>query len=160
MPGEPTLADHYDFAPIVIRNALKQLQDWGLVESAAGGRVLASPEALFDGVILSGVDTDGAVVGELLALDPRYVLCSYRPDPDHLRTLIKAERIPILTHLLGTVTDPARWLTAVLWSPVHETAPAVSGSAVSGSAGCTLLINTDVTSPKAAARSLHALAMG
>ncbi|XVQ12728.1 GntR family transcriptional regulator [Spirillospora sp. CA-255316] len=148
IPDEQTLAGHYGFSPTVVRNALIQLQEWRLVESGEGRLVLPPPKALFDGIRIEGPDPGRAIVGELLALDPRYVLSPHE-DEDHLRFLIRKERIPIIT---GPIPDPARWMSVVLCSSDEEIT-------LNRLAGCTMLIRTDLMAPPAAARSLHALAM-
>ena len=145
LPDEQSLADAYGFSTSIIRSALLQLQEWRLV---ASGRVLRPPKALFDGIGLGDSDPRHAVVGELLALDPRYVLVPPGGD-DHLRLLIRKDRIPIIT---GPAPDPARWLT-VLLRPSHEKA------VLAAQTGCTIVIRTDLTAPPDAARALHAMVM-
>lgn len=108
----------------------------------------ALPKALFAGIVL--VHPDRAIIEELLTLDPRYVVCS-GTDDDHLRFLIKKQRIPVVTASPGTVPEPPRWLNVVPHSADDE----ITLKPIA----CTLLIRTDVLSPRAAARSIHALAM-
>jgi DNA-binding transcriptional MocR family regulator len=147
IPDEQTLADRYGFSPAVIRNALIQLQEWRLIDA---GQVLPLPKALFDGIGLDGADAGHAVIAELLTLDPRYVL-GPREDDDHLRFLLRQERIPIIT---GPVPDPVRWMNVVLCSADDEVVRDAGRPAA-----CTMLIRTDVLPPRAAARALHAVAM-
>lgn len=108
----------------------------------------APPKALFDGIVLR--HPDRAITEELLALDLRYVVCS-GTDDDHLRFLIKQQRIPLINGSPGTVPESIRWLNVVL----HPADDEITLTPIA----CTLLIRTDVLSPRAAARSIHALAM-
>ena len=109
--------------------------------------------SVFDGITLRGADPGHTVRDELLALDLRYVWCDDVSD-DHLRFLIKQGRIPVVAGSPGAAPEPSRWMTAVLYSAKAERAidPAVPDA-------CTLLIRTDVLTPSAAAKALHALAM-
>ena len=76
IPSEPSLATYYRMSRTSIRNAVRLLRDWGLVEArqGAGTFVLKRPGVLFDGVILDGSpQEEDAVTRELISLDPRYV---------------------------------------------------------------------------------------
>lgn len=156
MPSEPALADQYGISRTSLRNAVRQLRDWGLVETkqGAGTYVLPRATALFDGVALDGQgEAEKAVTTALLDLDPRYIRC----EAGHaVVDLLSKGRIPIVpvTNYLRLLPrdEPERWLNALLWSTQE------GGTQIDmRSTPCILSIRTDITPPKAAARAIHAV---
>lgn len=157
IPSEPRLVDRYGISRTSIRNAVRQLRDWGLVEArqGAGTYVLARAEALFDGVVLDGPpDEEHSITDALLALDPRYIRCT---SEQQLAGLLSKGRIPIVhvDEIVGTDPQEAspRWLNALLWSSLRADATVASVAATS----CILAIRTDVTPAAIAARAIHAV---
>ncbi|WP_067489193.1 winged helix-turn-helix domain-containing protein [Actinomadura hibisca] len=56
LPSEPRLSASYSVSRTSLRNAIRQLRDWGLIEArqGTGTYVLSRPAALFDSVALDG----------------------------------------------------------------------------------------------------------
>lgn len=156
IPSEPALADQYGISRTSLRNAVRQLRDWGLVATrqGAGTYVLPRAKALFDGVAIDGQDeAEKAVAAALLDLDPRYIRCEAGHE---LGDLLSKGRIPILPVTdylrLGPRNEPERWLNALLWSTESN-----STKIDVHSTPCILSIRTDMTPPETAARAIHAV---
>lgn len=156
IPSEPALAEEYGISRTSIRNAVRQLRDWGLIETrqGAGTYVLPRAKTLFDGVAIDGrSEAEKAVATALLDLDPRYIQC--RADHD-LGELLHKGRIPIVhgTAYLHLVPhgEPDRWLNALLWR-VRDDRPRIDTS----TPPAIICMRTDTTPATTAARAIHAV---